>query len=225
MTTAATDRRTLPTFRRSADTPGDGPLWEFEHRGLSLSTYRPLGFDAGTAVTYGWSVFWDINPEAREEITGGWSSRAAAVRVALTAIDQRAQSNASHQRKKYTGAHPEPGRCCEHLDARHLPGRYGHTRCATRKCRCVMYRRGPLVPIRPEDIPAGAVLSLHTSTRGVFEFPVSHSGEGTRPATIDRPRTNWVRATTAAGLAAEFATGSVVYALAHTVPDSTPRAE
>jgi hypothetical protein len=88
-----------------------------------------------------------------------------------------------------------------------------------------MYRRGPLLPIRPEDIPTGAVLSLHTSAQGVFEFPVFHSVEGTRPASVDEPRTGLVRVTTAAGLAAEFVKGSVVYALAHTVPDSIPRAE
>jgi hypothetical protein len=184
-----------------------------------------MGFDeSGAAVTYGWSVFWDIGPDAREEITGGWGSKAAAVRAALAEVDRRAESNARRWEEN-TGALPEPGRCCEHLDARHVPGRYAHTRCSARGCGCVMYQRGPLVPIRPENIPTGAALFLHTSTQGFIEFPVFHSIEGTRPATVDRPRTDLVRVTTAAGLAAELVKGTVVYALAHTVPDSVPRAE
>ncbi|MFD4247569.1 hypothetical protein ACFWP3_39190 [Streptomyces sp. NPDC058525] len=222
MTTAPTTHRQLPTFH-AADTPGDGHGWDFNHRGLTFSTYRPVGFDSNGPVTYGWSVFWDITPESREEITGGWSSRAAAVRAALTAIDQRAESNKLHWDEN-SGTHPQPGRCCHHLDARHAPGRYGYTRCTAPRCGCFKYQLGPLEAILAEDIPTGAVLSLHTTTRGVLEFPVAGAVQGTRPGTIDHPRRNWIRAVTAEGLAYEFDTGTTVYALAHTVPDSTPRA-
>ncbi|MFJ5635210.1 hypothetical protein ACIQF5_21560 [Streptomyces goshikiensis] len=211
----------LPRFQ-AATAPGTG--WDFTHRGLSFSTYRPTGFAASGPKVYGWSVFWNITTESREEITGGWGDRASAVRAALKAVDQRAEANKLYWEEN-SGTHPQPGRCCPHLDARHTAGRYGPTRCTAPRCRCHIYQQGPLVPIRAEDIPNGAVLALHPASLGSLEFPVAHSALGTRPGTIDGPRITWIRVVTAAGDAYEADTDTTVYALAHTVPDTAPLAE
>ncbi|MFE8941009.1 hypothetical protein ACFYNX_26435 [Streptomyces sp. NPDC007872] len=223
-TTAATSTarpRPLPRFH-AATAPATG--WDFTHRGLSFSTYRPTGFAASGPTVFGWSVFWNITTESREEITGGWEDRASAVRAALRAVDQRAEANRLHWQEN-SGTHPQPARCCPHLDTGHTAGLYGPTRCTASRCRCYKYQQGPLVPIRAEDIPTGAVLALHPANLGPMEFPVAHSAQGTRPGTIDRPRITWIRVVTATGDAYEIDADTTVYALAHTVPGSTPRAE
>jgi hypothetical protein len=233
MTTAAAARRALPALWHNTSTSTDtgtgstGLVWQFRHRGLNFTTYRPVGFDGtATPVTYGWSVFWNTTPQGREEITGGWATRAAAVRAALAAVDRRAEANAQHaQSQAAVLALPQHDRCCAHLDARHVPGRYGPTRCTAKRCGCAMYQRGPLTAIRPQDIPDGAVLIVHTRPHGAFEFPVAGPVHAPRPEAADGPGTDTVAVMSATGEAAEFAAGSVAYALAHTVPDSVPRVE